>query len=898
MKKLVSNNLKTFILLILLNIFIILINPNGLFADPIVEDIDIEGLYSISKKEFLYLLGINKGDRINRDVVKEGIKRAFLKGIFEDISVEALGDEKTNVKIKVRERYLINNIYINGDYTLSKKTIRELFQIKEGDILRCEDFGKNIENLKREFTIRGYPNPEIQIHVEKNPKKKKANIYLQINANKPKLIKMIKIKGTDLDIKGNMKLSEGDVLNELQFKRDIDRITAYLKRRGYFKPSIKYHISDDGIIEINVNEGKRLEIYFHGNTLSTKKLYNEIPFFEAEEFNEDILEESVQRLIRLLHSKGYAFAQVAPVLKERDDLIELHYYIHEGNKIFVNDISFKGTHISKDSLKNIISLKESDLYNPDELDDDVQRLKDFYTALGYLSAEIIDVQTEFDKENQNVDIIISINEGKQTKIRNVEVKGISSTHRPNIYEIIKIKKDDIYNDNSIYEAKLRIIDYYLSKGFLDANISVYTEFHDGTADLIFNIEEGKEYSFGKTIITGNFKTKYAVIQRELESEENAVFDYKTLTKERQNLYKLGLFSDIEIETIDSYNNKKDILMRLKEGNAGSLELGIGYGEYERHRAMLDLSYRNLFGMNRHGSLRFELSSLEKRAILQYYDPWFLNFQLPFRAFLLTESKKEINIDTRETRYKLTRNTASAGFEKRISDSIKAELYYEFSFVNTYDVKPDVILSKEDTGTLIISGLRFGIFYDTRDNVFYPSKGILSGITTKITAPLFFSETNFIKLSIFWNMYKEIMSNLVLAGSLKGGFAQGYLRTNELPIVERFFLGGRSTVRGYDQDMLGPKGKDGNPIGGNVFLMESVELRSSLGKGIGLVAFLDGGNVWLDIKDVNPSDIKFTTGLGIRYKTPVGPLRIDYGIKLQKEKGESSGEIHFSIGHAF
>jgi outer membrane protein insertion porin family len=148
------------------------------------------------------------------------------------------------------------------------------------------------------------------------------------------------------------------------------------------------------------------------------------------------------------------------------------------------------------------------------------------------------------------------------------------------------------------------------------------------------------------------------------------------------------------------------------------------------------------------------------------------------------------------------------------------------------------------------------------------------------------------------MYKEIMSNLVLAGSLKGGFAQGYLRTNELPIVERFFLGGRSTVRGYDQDMLGPKGKDGNPIGGNVFLMESVELRSSLGKGIGLVAFLDGGNVWLDIKDVNPSDIKFTTGLGIRYKTPVGPLRIDYGIKLQKEKGESSGEIHFSIGHAF
>ncbi len=284
--------------------------------------------------------------------------------------------------------------------------------------------------------------------------------------------------------------------------------------------------------------------------------------------------------------------------------------------------------------------------------------------------------------------------------------------------------------------------------------------------------------------------------------------------------------------------------------------------------------------------------------MQYYEPWFLNKLLPFRASLLSEEKEEVNIDTGETRYRLTRETASAGFEKKITEHLKSELFYEFSHVNTYDLQPDVILSKEDTGTLIISGIRPGFVYDTRNNPFYPSKGILTGISFKLTSPLFLSETDFLKINFYTNIYQALSRKIVLAVSLRGGIAQGYNETKELPIVERFFLGGRTTVRGYNQDTLGPKGTDGTPTGGNAFLMENLELRISISKNIGFVTFLDGGNVWLDIEDIDVSDIKFTTGLGLRYSTPVGPIRIDYGYKLQREKNESSGEIHFSIGHAF
>jgi outer membrane protein insertion porin family len=152
--------------------------------------------------------------------------------------------------------------------------------------------------------------------------------------------------------------------------------------------------------------------------------------------------------------------------------------------------------------------------------------------------------------------------------------------------------------------------------------------------------------------------------------------------------------------------------------------------------------------------------------------------------------------------------------------------------------------------------------------------------------------------LHFNLYQKIYRGIVLAASVRGGFAEGYGDTRELPIVERFFLGGRTTVRGYEQDTLGPKGSDGNPTGGNAFLMESLEVRTSITNAIGFVVFLDGGNVWVKIDEIDPSDLKFTAGFGLRYNTPVGPVRVDYGRKLQTEKGESSGEIHFSIGHAF
>ena len=139
--------------------------------------------------------------------------------------------------------------------------------------------------------------------------------------------------------------------------------------------------------------------------------------------------------------------------------------------------------------------------------------------------------------------------------------------------------------------------------------------------------------------------------------------------------------------------------------------------------------------------------------------------------------------------------------------------------------------------------------------------------------------------------------IVLACSLKGGAAYAFEGAKELPLIERFFLGGRTTVRGYSHDTLGPKGVNNNPTGGNAFALVDGEFRFDVGKGVGLVTFVDAGNVWKLIND-SGTELKYTAGAGFRYNTPVGPVRLDYGRKLEKEEGLSSGEVHFSFGHAF
>jgi outer membrane protein insertion porin family len=690
----------------------------------------------------------------------------------------------------------------------------------------------------------------------------------------------------------------------------MERLRKYYRKRKYIKPVIGPYEFEDGELVIPVTYGPRLEIDFKGNkSISSKNLSRKIAFLEGKEVTGDLLRESVDTIEKHYRHKGYYSAQVSGGIEREEGILKVVFFIFEGEKIILQEIAFENISLSSETIKNIIPLSEGKVYDRNLLDESKESLIAFYNALGYLDADVVDVQEDILEDGKELRLLFTVDEGTQIKIKEVVINGNRVISSDEIQNVILIKENAPYNQNDINDARYRVASLYKRLGYIDAEVRVRGTIDQETASLVFSIVENDPFVFGKVIVSGNRETKNEVIRREFEIREGAPFNIDAISRTRQRLYKLGLFDSVSIEPIETSDIKRhaeeheeahiqDVLVELTEGNPGAVEISVGYGDYDRLRGSLDISYNNLGGYHRQISFRTELSSVEERYKLTFVKPWLFNRpSIPLKISLIKEKTESIDIDTRDVRYKVDRWAFLAGVDKEFTERLKGNLKYEYSRVETTDVDPGVILSKEDVGTLGISSISPSLFHDTRDNPFDPTSGSLKGIIVKLASNLLLSESEFIKAILKSSWYSPLRKGLVFAFSLQGGIAQGFGDTDELPVVERFFLGGRTTVRGFDQDEVGPKGEDDTPTGGNVFTQANAELRIALKKGFGVVIFIDAGNVWQKIDDVG-TKLRYTAGLGLRYKTPVGPFRIDYGHKLNREKNESEGELHFSFGHAF
>lgn len=858
------------------------------------NQIQITGLHSITNNELLYLLNISPDKSPEASSLRQGIKRAFRKGIFEDIVIERTGKDNSTLRITVKERPVIDSISVAGNEDFSDSFIKDRMKIHEGDRLNYFKIKKSLIAIKASLGERGFPDSEADYKVILK-KNNHARLVVSIVQGEPEKIKKIYINGPEEIINRHLKLSPGDIMDRHEMSALERIILNYYKKNDHVNVifSWKFH---DGLLDITLQEGKKLIMVFSGNKeITSSSLVKEANIFALSRFNDEILEETITKIVNLYHKNGYPYVQIAPTINSGKDTILLTFYIFEGNRYSVNAVVFQGTTLAQERLSDILMMGEGDNYNPDLLESDKESILELYHSLGYINSEVKGPDVNISENT--ITLIYHIKEGVRIVVKDIYLKNNINLTENILMDGVQLKSGAPYNELDISNAGHKIRENCNKYGYLDARVSSDSIIDDSFASITFDISEGEISFFGRNIIEGNAKTRPRVIERQLLHKTGDPLDYSLVLKEKQRLYRTGLFSDIETELLDKINGKRDLLIRLREADAGIVNFGAGYGEYEKQRGFIDISYKNLFGLEKQGAFRTELSALEQRYILSYQEPWFLGKELIFKGLVLHENRKEISIDTREVLYRLKRDSANVGIEKRLGDRLKTELMYEFSVVDTTNVKPDVVLSREDTGSLLISAIRPGIIYDSRDNPFDPKDGILAGLSFKVASALFISESDFLKMTIYANKYQSLNKKTVLALSLKWGTAQGLGDTRELPIVERFFLGGRTTVRGYNQDTLGPKGQDGSPTGGNAFVSGNLELRRSFSKNMGIVLFMDTGNVWHKMDEMN-ARLKYSSGIGLRYNTPVGPFRIDYAYKLKREKGESKGEIHFSLGQAF
>ncbi|MCS7215846.1 MAG: BamA/TamA family outer membrane protein, partial [Thermodesulfovibrio sp.] len=856
--------------------------------EEIIKKIEIEGLKSISKEEFIYLFGIKENKSFDPERITLGIKRVFLKDLFDDIIVEY---RDQIMKISVKEKPVINKIEIKGNKRFSESFFRKLLSFKKGDRLKELELKKTKNEIEKELKRHGFLNSTIQIN--KNFHMDYVDIIIYVEEGESLKIKRIKWEGYfDEYIKNFISLNEDELFSQALVEDFINKARKYFAKRGLVGSEIEY-LFKDGELILKINEGKKLNFELKGvNILNEKELRNIIIAHFQDKIDENVIKDSINSLISFYRINGFIDVKIIPLIEELKDEWKITYFINEGNRKFIEKIDIE-TELSKEELKNILTNKEGSPFNPEELDNDKKRIEEYLRTKGFFYAKVFTPQLK--EEDNNINILFKIQEGEKINIKVIDIEIKDNLLKSEILEILKIYRNYPFSETIFLEMKRKIREAYVKNGYFDINVEGKYEISDNYAYLNFKVNPGNKKYFGKSIILGNKKTKTSFIYERLLPKEDKHYDPYKLEEERQLLYKTGLFSRVEIHP-EIKNDSIDLIYNFEEAPAGAFEFGLGYGEYERAKGFLELSYINLFGMNKQIFSRIELSSIENRAYITYIDPWIWR-DLTFKSSLVLEKMDFKNIDTKNIIYKIRRYNASVGFEKKFFESFKAELLYETTYSKTWDVIPEVVISDQDVGKLFISGLKGSLIYDSRDNPFDPTRGWLAGISSKLSNMFLGSDINFIKSSFYINKYTEITKGLVLATSLRGGWTWHYGETKNLPISERYFLGGRDTVRGYAQHALGPK-QDNQPTGGNAFLMGNLEFRTYLGKNFFIVNFLDFGNVWKRVGDVEISNLKYTTGVGLRYKTPVGPIRIDYGYKLNRQVGESRGEIHFSIGHAF
>lgn len=868
--------------------------------------------------QILTLIGFKPGDPLSAPAVRDSISLLYLKGLFKDVRVDAFPDgEGVRVEYTLFPITVVEKIAIHGNNALSTSAIREAAAGIEGKELLDKKLSALKTDILALYQAEGFYEAAVDFRAESLKEPRRVVLHINIHESKPTMIEEITFTGnsafTDKQLLKVMKNKIGAPLKrDLLLDKDGEAILKKYTEAGYpaAKPgpvSIGFR-DNKAYVSIPVTEGPKVTVRFTGNhAFESGKLKQALLIWSEHDVSDSALDGSVDKIKALHRDKGYADVAVDVKKTEGPGRLELDFIITEGPRVAVKEITIQGnTAYTTKEIKREMALRESGWfrtrpYREDLLDKDIDALRDRYLDAGYLSATVKKNAIRSEDGRQAL-VTIEISEGPQTRTGSVTFEGNKALSSQELLAMASLKPGSPYNERLIDEDRYRVLTAYSNKGYLYARVDAEKTSHDGTMDIRYSITEDVQVKIGRIIIRGNERTRDEVIRRGLLVKPGGPYDYGAILGSQQRIYHLGYFRVAKFEPVHPGEKEavKDMLFTVEERPAGAVEIGFGYGDLDRLRGFAELSYRNLWGTARYTSVRFEESDILKRAIFNFQEPWFLGRDLEAKFSLVWSDSKRLNSDTREIYYKTRKTTASFGVEKTYHN-LKPSLTYQFENVVNYDVLQAAKLTPEDSGRVLVSSLSPALVWDLRDDVFNPRRGALYGIVLKEALKEFGSQADFTKVTVQASWFLPVGANVVTALSARGGMAWPFRDTPVVPLHERFYVGGSTTVRGFTQDSIGPSAVDPNgnliPQGGASMAVFNLELRMNPGEGLGFVLFTDAGNVWPG-QEINLRDIRSSYGAGIRYGTPIGPLRIDYGQKIHKLPGESPGEIHFNIGNTF
>ncbi len=867
--------------------------------------------------QIMELIGVKPGDPFSGSKIRSGLALLYLKGAFRDIRVDGFPeDDGVRLEYTFISITVVDKVVVHGNSSVSTSVIEEVLPRLAGKELRESKLPGIKADLIALYQGLGFFEVSVAFRVEHLRQPNHVVLHVDITEGEPTIIEKITFEGNtifkDRALRAVMKSRINAPLNrDLLLDRDAEAIVKKYADAGYpaaktgpVAMSFHEHKAD---IRITCTEGPRVTVRFTGNReFSSDKLKKTLLIWSEHDISDAAIDSSADKIRAMYREQGFADADVDVKKTAEPGRLDLEFIITEGPQVTVRKIVLQGnTVFPSKQIKKGMALREpgvftSHPFRDDQLNTDVDNLRDRYLEAGYLSVAVRKKVTR-SANGREAFVTIDIAEGPLSKTGAITFEGNTVFSAKDLSDKLSLKSGAPFNERLLDEDKYRILSAYTNKGYLYARVEVERALQDDTIAVRYKINEDKQVRIGRIILRGNERTKDYVIMRELLVKPGDPYDYGAILSSQQRIYQLGYFRLAKFEPVHPGEKEyvQDMLLTVEEGPAGYGEVAFGYGDLDRLRGSVELGYRNLWGTAEYTSMRYEQSDILKRAIYNYKKPWFLGYRLDANFSLIYSDSERLNSDTREVYYWTRKTAASFGVEKSY-EHFKPSLTYQFENVVNYDVLQAAMITPEDSGRVLVSSITPAVLWDLRDDVFNPHKGALFGIALKEALSILESQADFIKLTAQGSWFLPLNSS-VLAFSVRGGAGWPFRSTPELPLHERFYVGGSTTVRGFTQDSIGPSERDSNgnlvPQGGQSMVVLNLELRLNPGEGVGLVFFVDAGNAWRG-QEILFGDLRSSYGIGIRYGTPIGPFRLDYGQKTYQRPGESPGEVHFNIGNTF
>jgi len=906
-------------------------NEPGLMVSKIIVDVqgirgDVSPWADLAKN----LIFIEEGELFSTKRFEDSLEALKSSNIFKAIHVSESeqGAEQLILRFQVTPYPRVKDIKISGGFPLLEREIFDAIQLRPGDIYDPEKFSNKGDAIIRLFKKEGYIAPVVDLKAAEDSADGNFVVYIHIDKGEFFHIRHFEIKGnrafSNTRLRFRIKTFKSRMMPDFlrrfkknEFDKDIQNLIRFYRKKGYPDVVVDSVVKKDAKTQnvallIRIDEGPRYDIEFQGNKAFWDfTLKKDLILFKEGNKKDLGLRKSIRKIKKRYLDAGYMDCRIEMLSDRKQEagrpVHNVRLLIEEGPQYVVNSVNFKGNSvidskkIKKQTLTRTPGIIANGAFVQKTLEEDKRAITSFYLKQGYMDTVVKDeVKSSKDikDKKQNMDITIGIEEGIQTHVRSLAIHGLSVLSESQALEAVTLKKGSVFRNYMIRSDENTLSSLISEKGYPHVKIkgAALISENNTEAAVTYEVDEGPFVRMGQVACTGNFLTQRRVIDHELELDPGAPFSLKKFLKSQRNIRDIEAFDSVRFSTY-GLKEKEDIvnlLVELEEKKPYYIQTGGGYGTERGFYGNILAGDNNLLGLNKSVWASTEISQIGYRGDLGIAEPRFLGTRIKSALTVFGEKREEFN-----TNFGTRERGVSLSFTRKLFQKFNADLSFVYSYKKDYprDWEP-ILMDEEDRfeprEILTISP---SLVYNSMDSYIRPKKGVFSSLLLDFSNGINNSLDDFFRYRFEVRKYYTPMEKLTFALRGRVGDITPFGDDRLVTPDQLFFLGGTSTVRGFDENLLrfDPAGKG---VGGLTAILGNIETRIDLGPNFEFSFFYDIGSVRNAIVDEGSDEFRSSIGVGLHYITPIGPMGAYYGHKLNRKDNENAGRFHFTIGFRF